>query len=170
MDCFPLEGFNHVTNIGVLICDLFAWSDCSRCLVFWEYPVYPNMVSERLWRAAFGFDQDLEPVLPKLWKGFYFWSFCKFVDYGSYSIVSKALFPLRNSFCFIENCFRLIQKHPFRKIWRYNVTVTDLFFLNLSYFISLLLDLLCSILGLLFFLTAYALSRAPCTIAVNQKQ
>ena len=23
VDCFPLEGFNNVTNIGVLICDLF---------------------------------------------------------------------------------------------------------------------------------------------------
>ena len=26
--------------------------------IFW----YPNMVPERLWRVAFGFDQDLEPV------------------------------------------------------------------------------------------------------------
>ena len=39
MDCFPLDGFNHVTNIGVLICDLFVLSGCSRCLVFWDYPV-----------------------------------------------------------------------------------------------------------------------------------
>ena len=46
MDCFPLEGFNHVTNIGVLICDIFVWSDCWRCSVFWEYPVYPNILEE----------------------------------------------------------------------------------------------------------------------------
>ena len=136
MDCFPLEGFNHVTKISVLICDLFVWSGCSRCSVwsgclrcsvFWEYPVYLNMVSEHLWRAAFDFDQDLEPMLPKIWKGFWFWIFCAFVAYGSYSITSEASFPLGNSFRFIENHFLLIQKHPFWKIWRYNVTVTDLF-------------------------------------------
>ena len=62
MDCFPLEGFNHMTNIGALICDLFVWSGCWRFSVFWEYLVYPNMVPEHLWRAAFGFDQDLKPV------------------------------------------------------------------------------------------------------------
>ena len=81
-------------------------SGCSWCSVFWEYPVYPNMVSERLWRATFVCDQDLEPVLPKLWKGFWFQIFCAFVAYGSYSIASRAPFPLRNSFRFIENRFR----------------------------------------------------------------
>ena len=136
-----LKGFNHMTNIGVLVYDLFVWSGCSRCSVFWEYPVYPNMVSERLWRAAFGFDQDLEPVLPKLWKSLWFWIFYAFVSCGSCSITFGASFPLRNSFCFIKKCFRLFQKHPFRQIWRYNVTVTDFFFVNLSYFINLLLDL-----------------------------
>ena len=129
------------------------------------------MVSYLLWRVAFSFDQDLEPVLPKLWKGFWFWIFYAFVACGSCSIASRVPFPLGNSFHFTENHFRLLQKHPFRQIWRYNVTVTDLFFfLNLSYFISLLLDLLCFSLGLLFSLTAYALCRAPCAIAANQKQ
>ena len=103
VDFFPLEGFNHMTNIGVLIYDIFVWSGCSRFLVFWEYPMYPNMVSERLWRAASVRYQDLEPVLPKLWKGFRFWIFCTFVACGSCSIASGASFSLENSFCFIEN-------------------------------------------------------------------
>ena len=159
-----------MTNIGVSICDLFMWRGFWRCSVFWEYHVYPNIVLELLWRAAFGFDQDLEPVFPKLWKGFWFWSFCVFLDYGSYSIAFETPFPLGNSFCFTKNHFLLLQKHPFRQIWRYNVNVTDLFFVNLSYFISLLLDLLHFSLELLFFLTTYALCRAPCAIAANQKQ
>ena len=41
MDCFPLEGFNHMTNIDVLICDSFVYSGFSWCSVLWEYPVYP---------------------------------------------------------------------------------------------------------------------------------
>ena len=57
-----------------------------------------------------------------------FWIFCVFVAYGSCSIASRALFPFGNSFCFTENHFCLIQKHPFRQIWRYNVTVMDIFF------------------------------------------
>ena len=42
MDCFPLKGFNHVINIGVLIYDLFVWSGIWRCSIFWEHPVYSN--------------------------------------------------------------------------------------------------------------------------------
>ena len=172
MDCFPLEGFNHVTNIGVLIWDLFVWSGCSRCSVFWEYPMYPNMVSDRLWRAAFGFDQDLEPVLSKLWKGLWFWILCAFEASRRYSIVSRASFSLENSLRFIENCFNLFQKHPFRQIWRYNVTVTDLFyFFKISHILSvLLLDLYCFSFRLLPSLAVYALCCAPCAIAANQKQ
>ena len=94
MDYFPLKGFKHVTNIGVLIYDLFVWSGCWRCSVVWEYPMYSNMVSDLLWRAIFGFDQNLEPVLPKLWKGFWFWILYGFLAYGSYSIASKVSFPL----------------------------------------------------------------------------
>ena len=89
---------------------------------------------------------------------------------GSYSIAFGEPFPLGNIFRFTKNRFRLFQKHPFRPIWRYNVTVTDLFFLNLSYFINLLLDILCFSLKLLFSLTAYVLCHAPCAIAMNQKQ
>ena len=37
-------------------------------------------------------------------------------------------FLLGNSFRFTENYFRLFQKHQFRQIWRYNVTMTDLVF------------------------------------------
>ena len=198
MDCFPLEGFKHVTNNGVLICYLFVWSGWSRCSVFWEYPVYLNMVSENLWRAAFDFDQDLEPVLPKLLKGFWFYILCAFLSCGSYSIASGALFPLGNIFRFIENCFHLFQKHPFRKIWMYNVTVMDLFFLNLSYLISFIiryflfysrtvvsLDCVCFLSCTLrdhgeietvresffpFFSATYALCRAPCAIIENQKR
>ena len=98
------------------ICDLFVWSGFSRCSVFWEYLVCPNMVSEILWRATFGFDLDLEPVLPKLWKGFWFYTFYAFVDYGSCSIASKVPFLFGNSFRFTKNHFRLFQKHPFRQI------------------------------------------------------
>ena len=169
MDCFPLKGFNHMTNIGVLIYDLFMWSGIWRCSVFWEYPVYPSMVSKLLWRATFGFNQDLELVLRKLWKGFWFYIFCAFVACGSYSIASGASFPLGNSFCFIENYFRLFQKHSFRQIWRYNVTVTNLFnfFLN-SHILSVLsLDLYCFSLRLSPFLAAYALCHAPCAITAN---
>ena len=119
------------------------------------------MELKRLWRAASGFDQDMEPVLPKIFKGFWFWSFCAFVASGSYSIAFGALFSLGNSFYFIKNHFRLIQKHPFRQIWRYNVTVTDFFFLNLSYFFSFIIRSS---------LVAYVLFRAPCAIAANQKQ
>ena len=100
-------------------------SGCFRCSVFWEYPMYPNMVSKRLWRVASDFDQDLEPVLPKLWNGFWFYILCAFLAYESCSIASVAPFPLGNSFRFIENCVSLFQKHPFRQIWMYNVTVTD---------------------------------------------
>ena len=49
--------------------------------------------------------------------------------------------------------------------WR----ICFIFFINLSYFISLFLDLLFFSLGLLFSLTVYALFRAPCAIAANQK-
>ena len=141
MDYFPLEGFNHVIKIGVLICDIFVWSCYWRCSVFWEYFVYQNMVSELLWRVTFGFDQDLEPVLPKLWKGFWFWIFCAFLAYKSCYIASGAPLLLGNNFHFLENRFCLIQKHPFQKIWRYNVTVTDLFiyFLNLLDFINFII-------------------------------
>ena len=162
--------------------------------------MYPNMVSELLWRAAFGFDQDLEPVLPKLWKGFWFWIFCAFLAYGSCSIASGAPFPLGNSFRFTKNRFRLFQKHPFRQIWRYNVTVTDLFFLNLSYLISFIIRIFFLVLisncclpwlrmlfavhlaqsrriknrkGKFFFLVfsaTYALCHAPCAITENHKQ
>ena len=160
-----------MTNISVLICDLFVWSSCSRCSVFWEYPMYLNMVLEPLLIASFGFDLDMESVLPKLWNGFWFWSFCAFVACGSYSIAFKVPFPLGNSFHFIENHFWLIEKHPFRQIWRYNVTVTDLFyFFKISHILSvLLLDLFFS-LRLLPSLAAYALCRAPCAITTNKKQ
>ena len=50
--------------------------------------------------------------------------------------------------------------------WR----ICFIFFLNLSYFISLFLYLLFFSLRLLFSLTAYALCRAPCAISANQKQ
>ena len=100
-----------------------------------------------------------EPLLLKLWKGFWFSIFCAFVAYESCSIASGVSFPLGNSFRFTENCFRFFQKHPFRQIWRYNVTVTVLFFLNLSYFISIIIRSFCFSLGLFpsrFWFTAIA--------------
>ena len=135
--------------------------------------MYPNMVLERLWRAASGFDQDLESMLLKNWKGFWFYSFYAFLDYAIYGIAFGVLFPLWNSFHFIKNHFSLIQKHPFRQIWKYNVTVTDLFdflFLLSHILLVLLLDLYCFSLRLLPSLAAYALCCAPCAIAANQIQ
>ena len=129
MDCFPLEVFNHMINIGVLIYDLFVWSGRWRCSVFWEYLVYLNMVSELLWRVCFDFDQDMEPVLLKIWKGFWFYIFYTFVAYGRCSIAFGASFSLGNSFRFIENYLCFLQICRFHQIWRYNVIVM-VFLLN----------------------------------------
>ena len=148
------------------------WSGFSWCLVFWEYPVYPNMISKLLWRAAFDFDQYLEPVLPKLWKGFWFWIFCAFVACGSCSIASGALFPVGYSFVSSKTVSVCSRNTHFDKSegimlqWR-----ICFIFLKISHILSvLLLYLYCFILELLFSLTAYALCRAPCVIAANQKQ
>ena len=129
----------------------------------------------RTWYQSF-YEESLS-VLIKIWnrvaetfKGFLVLDFlCIFGLWELFHCVQSAI-SIVNRFCFTENRFCFLQKHPFRQIWRYNVTVTDSFFLNLSYFISLLVYILCFSLRLLFSLTAYALFRAPCAIAANQKQ
>ena len=146
----------EVVSIGV---QYFGSTLCTRT---WYQSVYeePLSVLIKIWNRCcwkskrvfgFGFSVHLWPV-------------------GAVPLRPKRRFHWEIFFCFTENRFRLLQKHPFQQIWRYNFTVTDLFFLNISYFISLLLDLLCFSLGILFFLTTYALCRAPCAIAVNKKQ
>ena len=45
MECSLFEGFNHVNNTGVLVCDLFV-SSILWCYVWGTYPVNSYMVSE----------------------------------------------------------------------------------------------------------------------------
>ena len=169
MDYFPLEGFNHMINIGLLICDSFVWSGCSRCSVFWEYLVYPNMVSEHVWRVASG--------LIKVWN-----RCCRNFErvFGlgfSMNLWHVRAIPLRPEHLFywkivffspktVSVCSRNTHFGKCEGI----MLQWQIFFLNLSYFISLLLDIFCFSLGLFPSLTAYALFRAPCAIAANQKQ
>ena len=62
MDCFPLKGFNHVTNIGVLICDLFVEAfaqgvqsfGSTLCTRTWYQSVYeePLLVLIKIWNRC----------------------------------------------------------------------------------------------------------------------
>ena len=79
MNCFPLEGFNHVTNIGVLIylCEVASqgvrYFGSTLCTRTWYESVYeePLSVLIKSWNwcclnfervSGFGFSMDLCPV------------------------------------------------------------------------------------------------------------
>ena len=59
MDCFPLEGFNHMTNIGVLICDLFVRTVAQGV---WSFG---STLCTRTWYQSFY--EELPSVLIKIW-------------------------------------------------------------------------------------------------------
>ena len=92
VDCFPLKGFNHVTNIGVLICDIL----CEVVALGVQY--FGSTLCTRTWYQSV-YEEPLS-VLIKIWN-----RCCRKFEKVSSSIFFVHLWPMGAITLCLKHCF-----------------------------------------------------------------
>ena len=170
MGCFPLEGFNHVTNIGcwsmIYLCEVISqgvWSFGSTlCTQTWYQSVYeePLSVLIKIWnRCCQNFERVSGPGFSMhLW------------PMGAVPLHLGHRLQWEIVFVSSKTVFVCSRNTHFGKSEGIMLQWWTCFIFLISHILSVLLvDIYCFSLGLLPSLVAYALCHAPCVIAANQK-